>query len=181
MENNSIYSRYWDSNLKFWSVRSIKIVCAFCLPLILEICQVVWSNTRWLRLGNMGETFQDWICLIRLAGLLWGGDRPGFSETSWLPLGHNKCGIQSQSGVVSHRGANCRIFGKQAPSWNSIWQTLFKLETYRVDFKLWYHNSIFFKLEQTYDEVVACGSISFQSKTVWGRYWSVNKKKVYLK
>ena len=28
-----------------------------------------------------------------------------------------------------------------------------------------------------YDEVVACGSIILQSKTVWGRYSSVNSKK----
>ena len=33
----------------------------------------------------------------------------------------------------------------------------------------------------TYDEVVACGSITLQSKTVWGRYLSVVSNKKYRK
>ena len=35
--------------------------------------------------------------------------------------------------------------------------------------------------EDTYDDVVACGSITFQSKTVWGRYSLVDTKKKYGK
>ena len=33
----------------------------------------------------------------------------------------------------------------------------------------------------SYDEVVACGSITLQAKTVWGRYSSVDSKKLYRK
>ena len=36
---------------------------------------------------------------------------------------------------------------------------------------------LLFEILSGYDEVVAFGSISFQSKTVWERYSSVEKKK----
>ena len=40
---------------------------------------------------------------------------------------------------------------------------------------------VIFDIVGWYDEVVACGSITSQSKTVWGRYSSVDNKKNYQK
>ena len=36
---------------------------------------------------------------------------------------------------TEHRGGNCGNFGNQVSSLNSIWQTIFKLETFKLNLK----------------------------------------------